>query len=380
MRPAATMHSAGPVKPVTAETRFAVIGGGIVGAAVAYGLAGAGEEVMLLDEGDQAFRASNGNFGLVWVQGKGSVLNAYAPWALRARHAWTDFHGELLEQTGVDVEPELEGGFYICMTEEELEERGRLLDRLSRFAPEFDYEVMPLSRAAGMLPGLTGVGGATWSRLDGAVNPMKLLRALLQGTRRRGGILRTGSRIVRIAAASGGWLLDTGRESIFAEKIVMAAGLGNVALCAEIGVDLPVKPMRGQILVTERHPPMLRYPTELVRQTRDGTFMIGGSWEDVGYDTGTTLDVVRKIARNGMTAFPFLKDVRLVRSWGALRILAPDMAPVYDEPAPGAYLVTCHSGVSLAAIHAGHVADWIRAGTLKSEAASFSAGRFAGTA
>ena len=48
-----------------------VIGGGVVGMAVAYGLARAGERVRLLDEGDDAFRAARGNFGLVWVQGKG---------------------------------------------------------------------------------------------------------------------------------------------------------------------------------------------------------------------------------------------------------------------------------------------------------------------
>jgi glycine/D-amino acid oxidase-like deaminating enzyme len=363
-------------RPRVAETRFAVIGGGIVGASVAYGLARAGEDVVLLDEGDRAFRASNGNFGLVWVQAKGGQLSAYAPWALCARHAWTDFHGELLDETGVDVEAELNGGFFICMTEAELEERGRLLGRLSQFIPDFDYEIMPLSRAAAMLPGLSNVGGATWSRLDGAVNPMKLLRALQRGARKQGGILKTDARIVRLSRAGSGWLLETERESIFAEKIVFAAGLGNVGLCAQIGVDLPVKPMRGQILVTERHPRMLDYPTELVRQTREGTLMIGGSWEDVGYDTGTTLDVVGRIARNGVAAFPFLKHVRLVRSWGALRILSPDMAPVYDELAPGAFLVTCHSGVSLAAIHAGPIADWIRAGTLKREAAAFSLVRF----
>ena len=48
-----------------------VIGGGMVGMAVAYGLAKQGERVALLDEGDDAYRAARGNFGLVWVQGKG---------------------------------------------------------------------------------------------------------------------------------------------------------------------------------------------------------------------------------------------------------------------------------------------------------------------
>ena len=57
---------------VAFSSDFVVVGGGLVGAAIAYGLAKAGEQVLLLDEGDIAFRAARGNFGNVWVQGKGA--------------------------------------------------------------------------------------------------------------------------------------------------------------------------------------------------------------------------------------------------------------------------------------------------------------------
>ena len=58
------------------ETAVAVIGGGMVGSAIAYGLARRGAEVLLLDEGDLAFRAARGNFGLIWTQGKGDGMPA----------------------------------------------------------------------------------------------------------------------------------------------------------------------------------------------------------------------------------------------------------------------------------------------------------------
>ena len=61
-----------------------VIGGGLVGAAIAYGLTEAGAEVALLDEGDIALRASFGNFGLVWVQSKGDGMPDYARWTRRS--------------------------------------------------------------------------------------------------------------------------------------------------------------------------------------------------------------------------------------------------------------------------------------------------------
>jgi len=62
------------------EADVAVVGGGLVGAAIAWGLARAGTRVVVLDEGDVAFRASRGNFALVWVQSKGLGMPEYAAW------------------------------------------------------------------------------------------------------------------------------------------------------------------------------------------------------------------------------------------------------------------------------------------------------------
>ena len=84
------------------EADVAVIGGGLVGAAVAWGLARAGTRVVVLDEGDVAFRASRGNFALVWVQGKGLGMPEYSAWTKRSSDLWGEFARELKEQTGLD--------------------------------------------------------------------------------------------------------------------------------------------------------------------------------------------------------------------------------------------------------------------------------------
>lgn len=62
-----------------------VVGGGLVGMAIAYGLIRNGLKVTVLDEGDIAHRASRANFGLVWVQSKGVGMPAYARWSRRSR-------------------------------------------------------------------------------------------------------------------------------------------------------------------------------------------------------------------------------------------------------------------------------------------------------
>ena len=81
----------------------AVIGGGLLGSAFAWGLVMKGRRVTVFDEGDNAIRTARGNFGLVWVQGKGKGMPAYARWSLDSSRAWRDFSRQLRDDTGVDV-------------------------------------------------------------------------------------------------------------------------------------------------------------------------------------------------------------------------------------------------------------------------------------
>ncbi|MDH3452432.1 MAG: FAD-binding oxidoreductase, partial [Gammaproteobacteria bacterium] len=86
------------------QTEFAVLGGGLVGMAIAHGLLRLGKQVTVFDEGDVAFRASRGNFGLIWVQGKGADMPDYARWTRRSAALWPEFAQLLREQTGVAIE------------------------------------------------------------------------------------------------------------------------------------------------------------------------------------------------------------------------------------------------------------------------------------
>src|ERR1700758_5253181 len=76
-----------------------VIGGGLVGSAVAYGMAREEARVLIIDEGDDAFGASVGNFGLVWVQGKGVGQPSYAAWTRNSAALWPSFADALREET-----------------------------------------------------------------------------------------------------------------------------------------------------------------------------------------------------------------------------------------------------------------------------------------
>ena len=124
--------------------------------------------------------------------------------------------------------------------------------------------------------------------------------------------------------------------------------------------------------------PFLKYPSVQIRQVGEGAVQIGDSKENVGFNDGTTPQVLAQIARRAVRIYPLLKDVRVVRSWGALRIMSPDGCPIYDRSAncPGASLVTCHSGVTLAAAHTLVLARWIAGEAEPDYVESLSAKRF----
>jgi glycine/D-amino acid oxidase-like deaminating enzyme len=358
-----------------------VIGGGLIGSAIAYGLAREGLAVVMLDEGDVAFRASRGNFGLVWVQSKGAGAPHYQRWTRRSADEWPALAAELAKKTGIAVDHQRPGGLHLCLGEAEFAERRERMERMRREAGNFGFEYHMLDHrdAADLLPGLgPAVSGASWTPYDGHANPLKLLRALHQGFVDRGGRYMPNTKVSEAAAAAHDFRIATAAGEIAAPKVVVAAGLGNVALAPRFGLNAPVKPERGQILVTERVQTLLPMPTTTIRQTEEGSIMLGDSQEDVGFDTSQKAAVMQVIARRAVLSFPWLRELQIVRAWAALRVMPPDGLPIYDqsEHFPGAFTVNCHSGVTLAAAHANLLAPMIAAGALDPSLDLFSAKRF----
>ncbi|WP_418317204.1 NAD(P)/FAD-dependent oxidoreductase [Piscinibacter sakaiensis] len=361
-----------------------VVGGGLVGTAVAYGLAAQQARVIVVDEGDQAFRASRGNFGLVWVQGKGYGYTPYARWTMQSARAWPRLAAELREQTGVDVQLRQPGGYAFSFSDAEMAARNDRLQAirndLGGSADDYPFEMLDRAAVRDRVPQIgPDVVGASYTPLDGDVNPLKLLRAFHAAMHRHDVELLGGRSVQAIDFADGRFAVRTGSEVLQAPRIVLAAGLGNAKLAPLVGLNAPVQPNRGQVLICERAAPFLDFPTLNVRQTDEGTVQLGDSMEDVGLDDRTTTEVVTAIARRAVRTFPALSRLKLVRSWAALRVMSPDGFPIYQQSdrCPGAFVVTCHSGVTLAANHAQLLAPWILGGAAPAGIDSFSGDRFA---
>ncbi len=365
-----------------ADADCIVIGGGVAGAAVAWGLCRRGLAVTMLDQGDDAFRASRANFGLVWVQGKGLGRPEYSRWSRQSSDLWAEFAAELAELTGIDCAHERGGGVTVALSEAELAEHAGNLAQVGRDLGNqpYEFEVMDRDRLDRLLPGLgPDVVGGVYCPYDGAVNSLYLLRALHAGIRAKGGRYLAGRTITAIEARSGGYAVisETG-ERFEADKVVIAAGLGNKALGALVGLQIPVRPVHGQVIVTERTEPLLETLTLSVRQNAEGTFMMGFSAAEIGFDTRTEAETTRDIAWRNTRIFPFLAKLRVVRTWAGLRVMTPDGFPIYDQSAshPGVFVATGHSGVTTAAAHAHLLAGYIADGALPAELRALNSERF----
>jgi glycine/D-amino acid oxidase-like deaminating enzyme len=341
-----------------------VVGGGLVGSAIAYGLTRHASRVMLLDEGDRAFRATRGNFGLVWVQSKGDGAPHYTHWTRTSQERWADFAAELKARTGVDTHHENNGGLTLCLSESEFLDRRSLMERHRRDAGNrgFEYKMLRLQELRELVPEAgDSVYGASFTPYDGTANPLFTLRAVHEGFDKLGGIYRPDHAVASIAYKDGIFRLETRHGTCQAPRVVIAAGNMTPGLARQVGMNIPLNPQRGEILVTERVAPFMRLPTQNMRQTVEGSIIMGDSKEDVGFDTSTDTSVISDIAARAVTAFPILRDVPVVRAWAALRVLSPDGLPIYatSEECPGAFATICHSGVTLAAAHANELGGWL---------------------
>jgi glycine/D-amino acid oxidase-like deaminating enzyme len=359
-----------------------VVGGGLVGTAIAYGLKKCGLSAVLLDEGDVAHRASRGNFGLVWVQSKGLGAPHYQRWTRGSANAWPALAAELEGRTGLSLALRQPGGLHICLSGEEFEKRTAYMARLQHEAGNLglEYRMLDHAETAAMLPGIgPAVVGASWTPYDGHASPLYLMRALHAAFSEAGGTYRPNAGVSRGKAEPHDFVVEAGGETHRAPRIVLAAGLGNAALAPLFGLEAPVRPQRGQVLVTERARQLLPMPTTTIRQTDEGSLMIGDSKEEAGFDSlSQTPEVMRGMARRAVLTFPWIAELNIVRAWSALRVMAPDGLPIYDESDrfPGAFTANCHSGVTLAGAHADILAPMIAAGGLPPELAPFSARRF----
>ena len=261
-------------------------------------------------------------------------MHEYAAWSKKSSDLWPELASSLKEETGIDVGHHRPGGLELCLDEDEFREFENAIARMHNQPGVgengrrmiYGDEVRKLEPHVG-----PEVVGASYCPHDGVVNPLLTLRALHRQCKKTGVDYRPENKTLSIGPDMDGFKVNTTKGSITGHRVVLAAGNGNRELGQFVGLDIPVSPQRGHIVVTERVEPLFNHVLGQIRQTDEGTVMLGATAEDVGFDTSFNFDMAAKIVDRAIRKVPSLKTLKLIRSWSALRIMSPDGFPIYEE-------------------------------------------------
>ncbi|MER6789660.1 FAD-binding oxidoreductase [Streptomyces sp. NPDC000658] len=338
-----------------------VVGAGMVGAACALYAARAGLEVILVDRGPVAGGTTGAGEGNLLVSDKepGPELEL----ALLSARLWRELAREGLAAA---FEYEAKGGLVVASTPDALASLTDLAE--GQRAAGVDTVPVDAHRLRDLEPHLApGLAGGVLYPQDAQVMPALAAAHLARAS---GARLETGRTVTRILRGPDGAVrgVRTDRGDLLAPAVVNAAGTWGADVAALAGVELPVLPRRGFVLVTEPLPPRIRHKvyaaayvadvasdsaalqtSPVVEGTAAGPVLIGASREREGFDRSFSLPAVRALAAGATRLFPFLEHVRAMRTYIGFRPYLPDHLPAVgpDPRVPGLFHACGHEGAGI---------------------------------
>ncbi|MBI3304468.1 MAG: glycine oxidase ThiO [Deltaproteobacteria bacterium] len=346
-----------------------VVGGGIIGCAIAYYLAREKVRTVVIDKGQPGHEASSAAGGFLAVA-SGSQRRGPTFELKRASLAlYEPLVQELKEQTGIDSEY-LRYGLLELIRSDEDGERLRALYNLRR-EQGLPAEWLSAEDVWKLEPKLTReIRGAAFFPGDPHLNNTKLTQTLAVGAQKLGveflagravtEIKKEGSRVVAVSAEG---------EEVKGEKVIIAAGSWSGKVGKLFGLTIPVEPAKGQMMTCRadflHH--LVSWGDHYLVPRLNGEVLIGATVEFVGFNKEVTLEAVRDFLEKTAEIMPALVKRPLGRAWAGLRPYSATGRPIIG-PAPGldnVILATGHfrDGILLAPITGKLIAELITSGT-----------------
>jgi glycine oxidase len=351
-----------------ASTRdVAIVGAGIIGCSIAFELAKAGMQVCVLERGGIGEESSAAAAGM--LSGQHGVTNLGARYQLHveARELHGRLADDLREQTGIDVGFCRWGLLELLFTPGEV----RAADRCCAIQTQAGLRVERLSReeTLALEPALAPDLQGSIRYVDEAhVHNGRLTIALAEAARRTGAELRSGApalALIRERERVVG--VQTSTETVYAEAVIVANGAWSSDLIRPLGLMLPVKPMRGQMLAVRTVPravSQIIYGRHMYLVPRpDGETLVGATVEDVGFRKEVTLEGLEELIQAGRHIAPGMMGQPVIRTWAGLRPGSPDGLPLVGPVAglPGLILAVGHhrNGILLGPMTGVLVKQWL---------------------
>lgn len=383
-----------------------MIGGGIIGSSIAWQLAKRGKDVLVIEKADVASGAAGATDGVVGCHTKKPGVQLEL--AIQSIEMFKTLHEEL----GSDIEYKLEAGG-LQPVEDDYQ-----WDLLSAMAKEqrksgVDIRMISAEEACRIEPNLNpDIRGALYSPTGGKVNPLALTMAFAKAAKKLGvqyafntevtGILIENGRACGVKTAD-----QTGQvREHRAEYIVNAAGAWAGKVASLAGIDMPVRPRKGQLCITEPIGPFLTATVQCARynvikfrpesiedksvlrlgqslsieQQETGGLIIGGTREFADFEDENTFEAIEAMMKRAIRFFPALKDVSIIRFFSGFRPYTPDGLSIMGEvkSLPGFIMAAGHEGdgIALAPITGKLIAELIADGKTSYDITDFSPNRF----
>ncbi len=364
-----------------------VVGGGVIGLAVARALAVRGvERITLVERARLGSEASHAAGGMLAPQAEADAADAFFELACAARDLYPEFAEALREETGTDIELERTGTLYLAFTErdeEEIEHRygwqrraGMPVERLGADeARRLEPCVSPALRAALRFPA------------DVQVENRRLVAALANSIEMRGVRVLIETEVHSLVTERGRVRgVETSRGLIGAPVVILAAGAWTSFLApADKGTpQVGIEPVRGQMLCFEANPRLARHviysPRGYLVPRLDGRLLAGSTTERAGFSKRVTARGLGEMAAHAMEIAPAVADLPLVDAWAGLRPRAADDWPILggSSEVAGLFYATAHyrNGILLAPLTGELVADEITTGVAPPLLRAFGPDRF----
>jgi glycine/D-amino acid oxidase-like deaminating enzyme len=342
-----------------------VIGGGVIGASSCYYLSKKNLKVALVEKSGIATGASGSCDGFIFLQSKkdNDLISL-------TRESLKIFEN-LSEELSYDIEFEKCGGLVIRSGSET---SGDFLDFGQFQEMGIKVELLDNKQLREIEPFISGkaAAGAAFCKDEGQVNPINLTIGFALAARKNGAELLTGKEVREIEVSSEGGLkkikrvlLGDGTE-IVAKEVLCCCGAWSGMLGTLLGIEIPIMPRRGNLIVTETLPEILHHvildydyicckfdeSKELgftIEQAKSGNLIIGSTREFAGFYDGYDFSKIKSILKRAAYFFPLIKDVSVIRIFSGFRPFSKDFKP----------LIGSIPGFSNFSIAAGHEGDGI---------------------
>ncbi|WP_066295444.1 NAD(P)/FAD-dependent oxidoreductase [Bacillus sp. FJAT-29937] len=319
-----------------------ILGAGVIGNSIAYHLSERSkEEILVLDKKFPLSGTSGSTQAWVWVHNKSPSW--YAEFSMYS----SELYPYLSRKIG-DVEYKRTGGLSPFFNEKDREKAKRLAEEYRRIG--IKIKVLTRDEVLEKEPYLNpSVAGATFSKIDGNVNPFRLVDMLMRAAKKNGVEYSYYNTVTNVQKSNGYYLLESKKGNYRCKNLILASGTWSREIGKMLGINIPVNQLRGQILVTEPLQPFLNYTISGMRQANNGEVLIGYSMEKVGFDRSTTLDVIQETANLAKHYVPSIGKAKIVRAFSGIRAMPEDGLPIlgWVPDKENLYVAATHSGVTL---------------------------------